>query len=57
MSGYDEHRISQAGGDGDDDAPKQDLPNEYPQHMPRGSWLWPDDRTGMEWADKHDERL
>jgi hypothetical protein len=25
--------------------------------MPRGAWLWPDTRTGMEWADKHDERL
>lgn len=57
MSGYDEHLISQAGGDVDDDAPKTDLPNEYPQHMPRGSWLWPDDRSGMEWANKHDERL
>lgn len=26
-------------------------------NMPRGNWLWPDDRTGMEWADEHDERL
>jgi hypothetical protein len=25
--------------------------------MPRGAWLWPDDRTGMEWATEHDERL
>ena len=25
--------------------------------MPRGAWLWPDDRTGPEWMTKHDERL
>lgn len=25
--------------------------------MPLPSWLWPDDRSGMEWSDKHDERL
>lgn len=32
---------------------------ETPKHptMPRGPWLWPDDRTGPEWFDKHNERL
>lgn len=39
-------------------ADAEDKPaTQYPPTMPRGSWLWPDDRTGMEWADKHDERL
>lgn len=37
--------------------PEPGIPDTYPPNMPRGSWLWPDDRTGMEWADKHDERL
>lgn len=33
------------------------MPDTYPPHMPRGAWLWPNDRTSMDWADKHDERL
>lgn len=36
-------------------APK--APIEPSPNMPTGAWLWPDDRTGMEWADEHDERL
>jgi hypothetical protein len=28
-----------------------------PTILARGPWLWPDDRTGMEWATEHDERL
>jgi hypothetical protein len=42
-----------------DGGPKQEATTSegYPPHMPRGAWLWPEDRTGMEWATEHDERL